>query len=186
LLTVGRLAPVKGQHVLLDAVARLRSAGHSVLLRLAGDGPDRHALEQHALTLRISDAVVFEGWCNQDRVHQLYSSADIYVMASFAEGIPVVLMEAMAMEVPCVATYVAGIPELIEHGATGLLVPASDPAALADAVALLIRDPNLAREVGSAGRSTVLEGFDLHRNTGALAAIFKRYLPGNPGLPGLC
>ena len=176
LLRVGRLAPVKGQHVLLDAVARLLAQDHVVRLRLAGGGPDRRSLEQHAEDLGLGDAVVFEGWCNRDRVRQLYRNADIYVMASFAEGIPVVLMEAMAMGIPCVATYVAGIPELIEHGSTGLLVPASDAAALADALGRLIRDPQLVGRLGTAGRLKVLEDFELERNTRALAGVFSRRL----------
>jgi colanic acid/amylovoran biosynthesis glycosyltransferase len=176
LLTVARLAPVKGHHVLLDALDRLRASGHSVRLRLVGDGPDRAELEAHAHRLHLQEAVVFEGWCGQEKVRRFYAATDIFVIASFAEGIPVVLMEAMAMELPCVATYVAGIPELIENEATGLLVPASDTVALADAIARLIADPSLARRLGAGGRRKVLSAFDLSRNTGCLAAIFRRRL----------
>jgi colanic acid/amylovoran biosynthesis glycosyltransferase len=176
LLTVGRLAPVKGQHILLDAVARLRAAGHPVCMRLAGDGPDRSSLEEHTAALGLTGSVVFEGWCSQETVLRLYQDTGIFVMASFAEGIPVVLMEAMAMEIPCVATYVAGIPELIEDGITGFLVPASDTDALANAISRLIDDRELASRLGAAGRCKVLADFNLEKNTRELAAIFTRYL----------
>lgn len=176
LLSVGRLAPVKGQHVLIDAVACLRAGGHNVHLCLAGDGPDRASLEQHVRAAGLDRAVTFAGWCNQDRIRGLYRDTDIFVMASFAEGIPVVLMEAMAMEIPAVATYVAGIPELIDHQRTGMLVPASDSCALARAIASLIRDPQLARSLGMAGRQKVLRDFHLAGNARSLAAIFSRRL----------
>lgn len=177
LLSVGRLAPVKGQHILIDAVAELRRRGCDVRLRLAGDGPDRASLERHAAAApELAGAVVFEGWCNQEKVRQLYASADVYAMASFAEGIPVVLMEAMATETPAVATWVAGIPELIEHGRTGLLAAAGDATMLADAIEPLVRDPGRRRELGKAGRQRVLADYDLARNTQRLAELFSAYV----------
>jgi glycosyltransferase involved in cell wall biosynthesis len=98
------------------------------------------------------------------------------VLASFAEGIPVVLMEAMAMQLPCVATWVTGIPELINNGVDGLLVPPADPVALADAVERLIKDPELNRRIGAAARAKILSAYDLGRNTQALAATFHGFL----------
>ena len=102
-LCVGRLVPAKGQHILIDAVARLLTAGRRLHLVLVGDGPDRQSLEQDTHRRGINNHVIFEGAINQDRIRDLYRSADAFALASFAEGVPVVLMEAMAMEIPCIS-----------------------------------------------------------------------------------
>ncbi len=175
ILCVGRLAPVKGQHILIAALDRLVRQGREARLRFAGDGPDRDALEQDASRRALGEHVIFEGWQNADRVRILYEQADIFALASFAEGIPVVLMEAMAMELPCVATSITGIPELIRNDADGLLVPPSDEEALAVALARLMDDPELRRRLGRSGRQRVLEGFDLGHNTAVLAEILREF-----------
>lgn len=180
---VGRLAPVKAQHILIDAVGLLAEQGRDVRLRLVGDGPDRPALEEAVEARGLRERVVFEGWCNQDRVRELYERADIFALASFAEGVPVVLMEAMAMEIPCVATHVNGIPELIRDGVDGLLVSPSDTEALAAAVARLMDDAELRRRLGRAGRLRVCDRYDLATNTARLAAIFQRRLGGAAARP---
>ena len=119
ILCVGRLVPSKGQHVLLAAMKLLLSRGRAVRLRLVGDGPDRGSLERAAKQAGMADQVIFEGAVNQDRIRGLFGKADIFALASFAEGIPVVLMEAMAMEIPCVSTCITGIPELIRDSIDG-------------------------------------------------------------------
>lgn len=177
-ICVGRLVPAKGQHVLLAAVDRLAGAGRKVLLRFVGDGPDRASLEEEARTRGLGAAVVFEGSVNQDRIRALYSTADAFALASFAEGIPVVLMEAMAMEIPCVTTFITGIPELIRDGIDGLLVAPSDEEALAGALARLMDDPSLRRTLGAAGRRRVSERYALGPNTERLATVFRRRLGG--------
>ena len=176
LLCVARLAPVKGQLVLLDAVARLRAAGHDVRLRLVGDGPYRPALERAARERGVQDVVVFEGWRTQAEVRALYRSADVFVLPSFAEGVPVVLMEAMALGVPCVATSVNGVPELIRDGRDGLLAPPADADALATAVQRLLADPTLAADLAVSGRLRVLDAYDLDTNVARLAAVFRHRL----------
>ncbi|AXC10137.1 glycosyl transferase, group 1 [Acidisarcina polymorpha] len=176
ILCVGRLVPAKGQHVLLAAVARLRSSGRAVLLRLVGDGPDRSSLEASTRLLRIEDSVIFEGPVNQDRIRDLYATADVFVLASFAEGIPVVLMEAMAMEIPCVSTWVNGIPELIRDSIDGLLVSPSDADALAAAIARLMDDGDLRNQLAKAGRLRVIDKYDLTENVAHLAEVFDAYL----------
>lgn len=180
IICVGRLAAVKAQHVLVAAVDRLAREGRDVRLRLVGDGPDRADLERNVAARSLGGRVVFEGWLNQERVRELYARADIFALASFAEGVPVVLMEAMAMEIPCVATTVNGIPELIRDGVDGLLVAPSDEEELARAVAALMDDAALRRRLGEAGRRRVLEKYDLARNTDRLAAVFKRRLAASP------
>jgi colanic acid/amylovoran biosynthesis glycosyltransferase len=175
-ICVGRLVPAKGQHVLLAAIAQLRSTGRNVVLRLVGDGPDRNALEASARRLRIKDSVIFEGAVNQDRIRGLYATADIFALASFAEGIPVVLMEAMAMEIPCVSTSITGIPELIRDSIDGLLVAPSDVDALASAIARLMDDSELRNRLGTAGRRRVLDKYNLGRNIVRLGEVFDAYL----------
>lgn len=145
-------------------------------LRLVGDGPDRQDLESTIVTRGLEGHVTLEGNCNQDRVQAFYRETDLFVLASFAEGIPVVLMEAMAMELPCVATWITGIPELIRHGIDGWLVPPADEEQLADAIAKLMDDPELRRKLGRSARIRVQEKYDLERNTERLAEIYRRRL----------
>lgn len=176
ILCVGRLTPAKGQHLLIDAVARLLEMGRQVRLRLAGAGQDESALRQHAAHLAHPESILFEGGVSPDRIRTLYEAADIFCLPSFAEGIPVALMEAMAMELPCVSTTVAGIPELITDGINGLLVPPSDLKALVAALAKLIDNADLRTRLARKGRERVLEDYDLHRNVAELANVFQTQL----------
>jgi glycosyltransferase involved in cell wall biosynthesis len=172
ILCVGRLTPAKGQHLLIDAVDRLAKQGRRVRLRLVGDGPDDSSLRACADRLDSPESVVFEGAVNQDRIRSLYATADAFCLPSFAEGLPVVLMEAMAMEIPCVTTNITGIPELIRDGIDGLLVPASDVEALVEALVRLMDDGELRGRLAKSGRARVLEHYDLGRNVETLAGIF--------------
>src|SRR5215469_4384579 len=186
LLCIGRLVPSKGQYVLLAAVEHLVKSYPNIRLRLVGDGPDREGLKRTILSKGLGRWVTLEGSVNQDRIHDYYRQADIFVLPSFAEGIPVVLMEAMAMEVPCVSTFVAGIPELIRNDIDGILVPPSDDQELASAIGRLIDDPGLRRRVGTAGRRRVIEKYDLDRNIARLADIFTEWIGARRKLiPGL-
>jgi glycosyltransferase involved in cell wall biosynthesis len=177
-LCVGRLTPAKGQHVLVAAIGRLRDEGRRVRLRLVGDGPDRQSLEHAVRRAKLEGRVVFEGAVNQDRIRDLYRNADAFVLASFAEGIPVVLMEAMAMEIPCVTTWITGIPELIRDSVDGLLTPPSDERALAAAIRRLMDDAGLRERLGRSGRQRVIEKYNLRPNVDRLAAVFDARLGG--------
>jgi glycosyltransferase involved in cell wall biosynthesis len=157
ILTIGRLAGVKGQAVLLDAVAELRRRGVAVALTLAGDGPERGRLEERAARLGIGDAVTFPGAVGHDQVTALYGEADVFCTSSFAEGLPFVLMEAMATGLPVVATRIMGIPELVDDGVTGLLVPPARPDLVADALERLAAHPDERRAMGAAGRRKVVD-----------------------------
>ena len=172
ILCVGRLTPAKGQHLLIDVVERLAKEGRSLRLRLVGNGPDETALREHAARCAFPECVVFEGAVNQDRIRAFYAAADGFCLPSFAEGLPVVLMEAMAMEIPCVTTHIAGIPELIRDGVDGLLVPPSDLDALSAGLARLMDDPGLRERLGKSGRARVVEHYDLRRSVERLAGIF--------------
>ena len=178
ILCVGRLTPAKGQHILIDAVERLAQEGRQVRLRLVGSGPDETALREHAARSAAGECVVFEGAINQDRIRDFYAAADAFCLSSFAEGLPVVLMEAMAMELPCVTTHIAGIPELIRNGVDGFLVPPADLDALVTALARLMDDAELREQIGKSGRARVAEHFDLRRSVERLARIFAERVQG--------
>lgn len=173
ILCVGRLVPVKGQHILLQAVQQLLAEGRNIKLCYVGDGPDRASLEQAAKPL--GEAVYFAGAVNQEQILAFYQQADLFVLASFAEGVPVVLMEAMIMQIACITTCITGIPELIKPG-EGLLVAPSDVNGLAQAIASLIDDPQLRYELAQRGRKAVLQRYELQTNTSKLADIFRHQL----------
>jgi colanic acid/amylovoran biosynthesis glycosyltransferase len=172
LICIGRLAPAKGQGVLLKAVADLVSKSRDVRLRLVGDGPDRAVLERKVREYGLEEIVVFEGWRNQNEVLDLYRRADCFLLASFAEGVPVVLMEAMAMQVPCIATRITGIPELIRDGVDGLLVTPGNSVQLAEAIEKIMDDPGLRERLARAGRIKVVQEYTLDSNVRRLAEIF--------------
>jgi glycosyltransferase involved in cell wall biosynthesis/predicted ATP-grasp superfamily ATP-dependent carboligase len=170
LVCVASLQPYKGQCHLLDACALLREAGLRFSLTLVGDGEDRERLIAQARDLGLDEHVVFRGWQPSDQVRATVAESDIFVLPSVTtadgkmEGIPVAVMEALALGVPCVATDVSGVSELVRPGQTGLLVPERDAAALAAAIAGLAADPVKARRLGAAGRDHVARQFDLATN----------------------
>ena len=172
-LTVGRLVGGKGFALLLDAVHALVERGLDVALTVVGDGPSREHLHAQAARLGLADRVEWVGALGQDEIRAAYARADVFCLPSFAEGVPVVLMEAMAMEVPVVATRIAGIPELIEDGASGLLVTPARGDELADAIGRLVDDPALRARLGAAGRRAVLEGYDVGRWTAELRGMLE-------------
>ena len=176
-LCVGRLAAAKGHQILLAAIHRLVGEGRSIRLRLVGDGPERSSLERRIAELGLESNVQLLGALNQDRVRQLYSETDLFVLTSFAEGVPVVLMEAMAMEIPCVTTWITGVPELIRHSIDGWLIAPGDSDQAAAAIAYLMDNPDLRQSLGGSGRARVIEKYDLDSNTTRLAEIFKRRVP---------
>ena len=174
LLFVGRLVAAKGVCFLLETIARIDDA----ILDIAGDGPERKFLEAKAASLGISRRVHFLGYRSQAQVRELLRQADVFVMASFAEGLPVVLMEAMAAGVPVVATRIAGIPELVDDGRNGFLVPPGDPAKAATAVCQLLEDAGLRNRFAIAGRHKVEREFNLDMEASWLAKILTGALSG--------
>lgn len=173
LLFVGRLAAAKGVPVLIEAMPRIRAAHPDACLTLIGDGPDRSGLQDQVRRLNLSDAVRFAGYKSQDEVALALARTAVFVLPSFAEGVPVVLMEAMAARRPVVATRIAGIPELVEDGVSGRIVPPGDGAALGDAVCDILSAPDRAAAMGEAGRSKVEAEFDIANEAGKLAALFR-------------
>ena len=175
LLMVGRLVPVKGHFILIDVLELLRERGLPVRLTLVGEGPLREALEQRIRERGLIHVVKLTGALNQEELLNHYRKADFFVLASFAEGLPVVLMEAMAMEVPCVATWVMGIPELVRDPLGGLLVAPADPNGLAGRLESLIADRQLRQRLGHTGRETVKQTYNLKQNVEKLADAFARH-----------
>jgi glycosyltransferase involved in cell wall biosynthesis len=157
--TAGRLVPVKDQATLLEAVARVRAAGHQVTLVLAGDGPLKADLESRAASLGISQAVRFLGHC--ERIETVFSALDVFVLSSVSEGMSNTILEAMASGLPVVATRVGGADELIEPGTSGLLVPSRSPEAIATAVSDLLADTARRLEIGASARRRAESEFSL-------------------------
>ncbi|MBW6486205.1 MAG: glycosyltransferase family 4 protein [Syntrophobacterales bacterium] len=148
--TVGRLTAIKGQDVLIRAFAELKQAGEDVFLVLLGEGERRGELEEMARHLQISDSVMFLGW--RPEVAAVMASFDIFCLPSLNEGMGKVIVEAMAMGLPVVASNVGGIKDLVRKGENGLLVPPGDATALAKALSLLCSAPQERRRMGDAGR----------------------------------
>ncbi len=180
ILCVGRLSPAKGQQLLIEAVARLRGMGRPVSLDIVGGGVNMPVLQALVQQHGLADVVTLSGPVNQDRIREHYQRADCFAMASFAEGVPVVLMEAMSMQIPCVTSHITGIPELITHEQNGLLTPPSNVAGLVEQLDRLIADPALARRLGEAARTQVQMHYDLQGNVAKLAAIFAERVTDSP------
>lgn len=178
LLFVGRLTPVKGLPVLFDAIERLRDEHPDVHLDIVGDGPERDALVDDVARRGLDGHVSFVGTASPDAVRELLGRTDVFVLPSFAEGVPVVLMEAMAEEVPVVSTRIAGTSELVVEGESGLLVRPADPVALADAIGTLLGDAEMRRRFGAAGRATV--GASFNSRTEALRLLELMSASGAP------
>jgi colanic acid/amylovoran biosynthesis glycosyltransferase len=175
LLTVARLEPVKGHGVLLEALALLKAEGLSVQSTVVGDGSQRSALERLAETLGIDADVEFTGSLGQDVIRQRFEEADAFCLPSFDEGVPVVLMEAMAMGLPVVATRVAGVPELVEDGVSGALIAPGMMEELARALSDVLRsDAERRAEMGQAGRMRVSMDFNGDSSAEALHELFAK------------
>lgn len=175
---VGRLAEQKGQLVLVDAAARLAAAGVDFQLVLAGDGPMRPRIETAIAARGLGARVRITGWLSNDAVRAEMAAARIVVLPSFAEGLPVVLMEALALGRPVVTTYVAGIPELVRDETNGWLVPAGDTESLARALTDALRaDPTRLVEMGAAGAAAVRAAHDVRCEALKLVALFAGGIP---------
>ena len=158
LVAIGRFVEQKGQKVLVEAMAALPEGAPPVTLALVGDGELRGDLETAIAAAGLGDRVRITGWLDEAGVRAEIARADALVMPSFAEGLPMVIMEAMAMARPIISTYIAGAPELVREGEHGWLVPAGDPAALAEAMVKLAETaPETRAAMGLAGRARVIE-----------------------------
>ena len=168
--TVARLNPVKRLDVLLQATASMDDA-HAVIV---GAGPERERLEALSRRLGLADRVHFVG--QQNNVPEWLAAMDIFVLTSDWEGMSNAILEAMAAGLPVVATAVGGTPEVVVDGVTGLLVPPRDPDALAEAITRLLRDPDLRRKMGRAGRERVQQHFSVERMVQQTQSLYEQLL----------
>ena len=173
IVCVARLAPVKNLGLLLVACAELRSRGVAFRAVIVGDGRARDELEASRARLGLAETVELTGAATQEQVRRYWQRASVAALTSDSEGMPVSLMEAAACGVPAVATAVGGVPELVDDGASGLLVPARDAAALAAALECLLRDRELAARLGRAARHTVELRFSLRGQVDRLLALWN-------------
>jgi colanic acid/amylovoran biosynthesis glycosyltransferase len=172
IVCVGRLCEQKGQLLLIDAVRELMAKGIDVELILAGDGDMRPAIEAHIRRHRLEAVVRITGWIGAEQIRHEILQAKALVLPSFAEGLPVALMEAMALERPVVTTWVAGIPELVTHRETGWLVPPGDVGALVTALAELFHTPpERLMEMGKRGRQAVQTRHDIAAEVATLLTL---------------
>lgn len=180
LLGVGRLVPMKGFDVAIEALAMVRAVHPDVHLTIAGDGPERPALEARAAALGLSASTTFLGWQSQAEVYALQAAASLCVMPSrntqteYTEGLGLVALETAAMGRAIVGTAVGGMPEAIAHGETGLLVPPNDPSALSQAILQLLSTPDATKAMGVAARERALRLFEWNACFDAFHALFLR------------
>jgi glycosyltransferase involved in cell wall biosynthesis len=169
--TVARFDPIKDLDILVEAFALLRQQWSDSRLLVVGDGPGRGRLESLTKELGVRDRVVFAGLVPD--APRCLPAIDLYVSASRREGLPLSVLEAMACGLAVVATRVPGHEDVIEHGATGLLVSPSDPRALASAAAELLGDPERRRRMGAAGRLRVEREFSANRMAAETASVYR-------------
>ena len=173
---IGRLVPIKRLDDFLTAARRvLSSTARIVRFVVVGDGGERRALERQARELGIASHVSFLGW--RYDLARVYADLDVVALSSASEGTPACLLEGISAGVPVVATGVGGVPDIVEDGVTGLLVPAGDPGSLATALLRLVNDAELRRQLGARGRKFVFPAFDvatLERNMRTLYRTLVR------------
>lgn len=167
---VGRLAPEKGFDVLIQSIAELRKLGFPVRLVIVGEGHDRSRLEALRQQLGLQDCVDLPGW--QSDVRKYFEAMDVFALSSFREGLPNVLLEAMALQVPCVATRIAGIPRLIQNQENGLLIEAHDGAALTTALRQLLEKPGIRGLYAANARKTIEERYSFQTRMERLTTIY--------------
>jgi glycosyltransferase involved in cell wall biosynthesis len=170
-VAIGRFVEQKGQLIALDALAELHKTEPCAHLTLIGDGEMRRALEERIEALGLSAQVTLTGWVDEAQILAELNAAHALLMPSFAEGLPMVIMEAMAAGRLVIATYIAGTPELVEHGKTGWLVPAGDAQALARAMAAMAQTPQAQlAQMAQDGRARVMQRHDAGTEAAKLAA----------------
>ena len=180
---VGRMVPIKGHYIFLNAVHRVLLKYPDVAFVLVGDGELRKSLELECQRLGIREKVTFLGWRRD--LNRIYADLDVVALSSLNEGTPVSLFEAMAAGKAVVATNVGGVPDVVEDGVSGLLVPPKDSEALADAVIRLLKDDDLRRSLGECGRASVYPRYDLSRLVQDMKDLYMKLSSGVVGIAGM-
>ena len=174
IVCVGRLCEQKGQLLLLESMRSLRDEGIDCTLILAGDGPMREEVELRIATFNLSDRVEITGWISSQQVKELIVESRGLVLPSFAEGLPVVIMEALALYRPVITTYVAGIPELVKNDENGWIIPAGDNGALTESIKSLLKaDSKTLSRLGENGHDAVNKQHNIEIEAAKLSNLFK-------------
>ncbi len=174
LICVGRIDVQKAQIILVNAARRIRDTGVDCNIVFAGDGPMRPVLEKAIRLAGMNDRITISGWLTGEEIKSELASARALILPSFAENMPVVIMEALALGRPVISTYIAGIPELVQPGATGWLVPASDEVALSQAMREVLEASVEQLEImGAEGRLHILEQHDVRKEARKLKHLFE-------------
>ena len=171
------LEPIYDNTTALRAFSIIRHAFPSAKLTLAGSGPDRAALEQLAAELGMADAVTFTGRLDNEGMAEIYDSADLMINPSLADNMPISILEALASGVPVVSTNIGGIPYLVEHEKTAMLVPARNPESMADAILSLLNDASKAKAISKAGVESV-QRYTWTNVRERLFRVYEQVLPG--------
>jgi len=172
---VGRMVPIKGHRNFLQAASEVLRSCSNVRFVLVGDGGLRREMEMECRQLGITEAVTFLGWRRD--LDKIYADLDLVVMSSLNEGTPVSLIEAMAAGKAVIATKVGGIPDVVEDGTTGLLVPPKDPKALAGAILRLLNDDDLRRSLGERAGASVYPKYDVSRLVQEMKDFYLSLIP---------
>ena len=182
ILFIGRLVEKKGTVKLVEACAKLLQQGYEFICNIIGDGPQRKRIEDAIEKHQLKDRVVLVGELPREQLHEYWTNASMFVLPCAIEkdgnrdGIPVVLMEAMASGIPVISTNISGIPELIEDGRTGLLIPPNDVVLLSEAMMKVINDPGLAQRLIVHARSKIEEEYNVKLNAKQKANLFESHL----------
>jgi glycosyltransferase involved in cell wall biosynthesis len=185
LVCIGRLSEQKGHLLLVEAAGQLAAEGLQFRLVFVGDGPLRTQIETSIARLNLQDHIEITGWASNAEVQQQILESRAMVLPSFAEGLPVVIMEALALGRPVISTYVAGIPELVEPGTCGWLVPPGSVEALTAAMRTALQTPvEKLEQMGREGAVRVAQQHDAAIEAGKLAALFRSSIetPQNPAI----
>jgi glycosyltransferase involved in cell wall biosynthesis len=174
LLCAGRLVTDKAIDVALEALAELAATDPAVHLVVAGDGPERPALEAQASSLGLAGRVTFTGWVSPEEMHELTARATIVLVPSRLEGFGLIAVEAALMARPAIVADTGGLPEAVADGVTGIVVPCEDAGALAAAIRRLLAAPAVARAMGKAGRRRALARFGAERHVEEWDALYRR------------
>lgn len=174
LLSIGRLSEQKGQLLLVEALAVARDKGVQVNCKIVGDGEFRSRIEEEISVQGLESNIELLGWRSGNDILDLIDASSVLILPSFAEGLPVVIMESLARARPAITTYIAGIPELVEKDSNGWLIPAGDAIAIADAVASATNmGPENLDEMGQIGRERVRESHWSATEASKLISIFS-------------
>ena len=172
-VTVGRLHWVKDVSTTLIALAEFRDQGFHAQLTIIGDGPEKEALQYRAFVLGLKDAVVFAGALQPEAVREHLENAQLFLLTSLSEGTSNSALEAMALELPVIVTAVGGMPEVIQDGVNGWVVPPSNPAKLAESMSFAVSNSALAEQLGQAGRASLDKGLTLEMQSSAIRQMYR-------------